>query len=215
MTRPTWLPARSDVRLYRRRLRFACASLTLAMAACQTSVTPERVAFTQGMRTRYDLTEPEIRALQYYVSEPVVLEKVVSRGVRHVEHGRLIVRGDTIVHQVVIARGTPGAIERDESIVGQARDGTLPISFEVGAPLPFTARPPNGHYALLLSGEESPLQEFLALFALGTPSTAYVAFQGTSWRIAAGRDATLLVERDAFGRLARERRRLPGVVLPR
>lgn len=193
-------------------LRVSLALVWLACLACQTAVVPERVALTNALRTRYELTETELRALQYYLSERVVLERVVTDGIRRVERGRLVVRGETVIQQIVIERGTPGVVEPDAALAKGPNAHAIPVSFQPGAPLTFSARLPSGSYFLAPPKGQGLFGEFLA--SLGGAPRAKVAFAGASWRLAAGREAHLLVERDAVGNLARERRRLRGVRLP-
>ena len=188
--------------------------LSLGLGACQTTVTPERVFFTQAMQDRYGLTGAELRALQYYISERVVLERVVSEGVREVARGRLVLRGDRAIQQIVIARGTPGVVEAGASPPDPDGDTALPISFAMGAPLPFAPRTPGGRYALQPASRQGLLASLLATLQIGTPPVTHVHFQGAVWRVPTGQDALLLVERDAFGDLVRERRTLPGLSLP-
>lgn len=196
----------------RRWLRVSLALVCLACPACQTAVAPERVALTNALRTRYELTETELRALQYYLSERVVLERVMTDGSRRVERGRLVVRGGTVIHQIVIERGTPGVVEPDATLTEGPSAHAIPVSFEPGAPLAFSARLPGGSYRLAPPKGQGLFGEFLA--SLGGAPSAKIVFAGASWRLAAGREAHLLVERDAVGNLARERRRLRGVRLP-
>ena len=196
----------------RGQLALSLALLGLVLPSCQTAVAPERVAFTNAIRTRYELGETELRALQYYLSDRVVLERVMTDGVRRVERGRLEVRGDTVVQQIVIERGTPGVVEPGTASTEGTPGQAIRVSFEPGAPLVFSARLPGDSYTLAAPKGQGLFDEFLK--SLGGAAPAKILFAGESWRLAAGRGAHLLVERDAVVNLARERRKLRGLRLP-
>jgi hypothetical protein len=189
--------------------------LTLGMAsvACQTTTRGEMVPFTEAQRIRYQLGETELRALQYYLSDRIVLERVASDAAGRVDRGRLIVRSGTAIHQVLVERGTPGAVE-PAAHVGPAELGgyVLEISFERGASLRFSAVAADGTYSLLAPPDSG---FFTALFAgWSRPQRFEVDFDGAKWNVVAGSDSRLLIERDALGKIARSRRVLPGVRTP-
>jgi len=181
------------------------ALLVLGGAACQ-STRGELVVFGEEQRLRYELRERDLRALQYYLSDRVVLERVRSGGVRKVERGRLLLRAGTAVQQVVIQRGTPGAIEPAARVGETERGFRLEVSFEHGAPLAFLPAGERGGYALARPRASGFLTELL-----GGPQRFEVDFAGDAWTVVGGGDARLLIERSALGRLARSRRVLPGV----
>lgn len=177
--------------------------------ACQNSRPGTLVPFTDEMRRRLELGDDELRALQFYASAPVVLERVASKGQGRVDRGRLIVRSGTVVHQVVVRPGTPGVIE-SESFIGDALGGhAIDVSFERGAPLRFGAAGEDRAYTLVDPVQRGFLADLLERF--GKPRTTMVDFDGQRWRVVSGADAKLLVERDALGRLDRTHRVLPGV----
>lgn len=175
--------------------------------SCQTT-RGELVPFTEAQRLRYQLGETELRSLQYYLSDRVVLERTASDAAGKVERGRLIVRGGTAIHQVVVERGTPGAVEPSARI-GAAGTGRhwLEVSFERGAPLRFAATT-AGTYSL----DGDSRGGFF--FGWGKPPQVEVEFDGAKWTVVTGADSRLLIERDALGKLARTRRVLPGVRAP-
>lgn len=183
----------------------------LLIAACAKPPPPERVPFSEAMRERYRLGEAQLRGLQYYISHEIVLERAAAGGTRRVERGRLVVRGGTTVHQVVLPPGTPGWIEAPGFIGEAERTHVVEVSFERGAPLRFSPAEPGGAYVLsaptlVRSGA------FSDLFASwGRPRRFEVAFAGEKWRVVAGADAYLLIETDALEKLQSTRRVLPGV----
>ncbi len=183
----------------------------LLSAGCAKPPPAERVPFSEAMRERYRLDEADLRGLQYYISNQIVLERAVAGGTRRVEHGRLIVRGGTTVHQVVLPPGTPGWIEASAFVGEDERTHILEVSFERGAPLRFSPVEPEGAYALSAPAAK-PSGTFADLFvSWGRPRRFEVAFAGEKWRVVAGADATLLIETDALEKLHSTRRVLPGV----
>lgn len=183
----------------------------VAQGGCQTT-RGELVVFTEAQRQRYQLGEPELRALQYYLSDRIVLERVASEGVGEVERGRLIVRKGTAIQQVYIERGTPGVLEPG-SRAGAGRPGERPVlevSFERGAPLRFAADA-DGTYSLS-GAQRGLLSGWLADW--GRPRRVEAEFDGATWQVVAGAESRLLIERNALGKVARSRRVLPGVRAP-
>lgn len=191
--------------------RIALLSAVAVVAACQ-STPPERVALTTGMRQRYELTDDELRTLQYYISDRIVLERVAIGGHHTIKRGKLIDRHGTLIQRVVIEFATPGIIEPSSRVGSSGPGHAIEVSFDRGAPLRFAARRADGSYSL--SGEESG--GLLAdLFAgWGVRRSLQVEFGGAEWKAVAGEGARLLIERRALGELVRKKRVLPGVRLP-
>jgi hypothetical protein len=185
--------------------------LATAALGCQT--TPgELVPFTESQRLRYQLGAPELRALQYYLSDRIVLERVARQGAGRVKRGRLIVRSGTKIQQVYVERGTPGVLESDAHL-GPVEEGppALEISFERGAPLRFSAAP-DGSYSLSAPSGSGLFGGLL--WSWSRPRRFEVDFDGEKWTVVDGSESRLLIERDALGRIARTRRILPGVRAP-
>jgi hypothetical protein len=202
------------------RVRPACApcaiwllpALLLAALGCQTT-RGELVRFTEQQRLHYQLGPPELRALQYYVSDRIVLERVAHQGQGEVDRGRLIVRSGTRIQQIYVERGTRGAVE-PAAFLGETVDGrhALDISFERGAPLRFSAAA-DGSYVLSAPSDRGL---FAGLFSGWTrPRRFEVDFDGGKWVVVEGAESRILIERNALGKLARTRRVLPGVSAPR
>ena len=187
--------------------RWFALALIVTSISCQTT-RGELVPFTEAQRLRYELGEGELRSLQYYLSDRIVLERVASEGKGKVDRGRLIVRSGTTIRQVVVESGTRGAVE-PAARIGPLEDGgyAFEVSFERGAPLRFAAAR-DGTYSLAGRGRSS--------FRLGWSRSprAPVEFDGAKWTVVAGADSHLLIERNALGKLVRTRRVLRGVRAP-
>ena len=191
--------------------RIVLLSVLVVVAACQ-STPPERVPLTAVMRQRYQLSADELRTLQYYISDRIVLERVAIGGHHTIERGKLIDRHGTLVERVVIEFATPGIVEPSSRVGGSGSADAIEVSFVRGAPLRFSARRADGSYSL--SGEESGglLTDLFA--GWGVRRTLRVEFGGAEWKAVAGEGAKLLIERRALGELVRKKRVLPGVRLP-
>lgn len=188
-------------------MRWFALALIVTSISCQTT-RGELVPFTDSQRLRYELGEDELRSLQYYLSDRIVLERVASDGTGKVDRGRLIVRSGTTIQQVVVEGGTRGAVEPTARIgPSEAGDHALEISFERGAPLRFVAAR-DGTYSLAGRNRGG------FLFGRSKSPRAQVEFDGAKWTVVAGANSHLLIERDALGKLVRTRRVLPGVRAP-
>ena len=187
-------------------MRWFALALIVISISCQTT-RGELVPFTESQRLRYELGEGELRSLQYYLSDRIVLERVASAGTGKVDRGRLIVRSGTTIQQVVVESGTRGAVEPTARIGPfGAGDFAFEISFERGAPLRFAAAR-DGTYSLAGRNRGG--------FPFGrSKPRAHVEFDGAKWTVVAGANSHLLIERDALGKLVRTRRVLPGVRAP-
>ena len=141
-----------------------------------------------------------------------MLERVAEKGVGHVSHGKLIVRSGTTIHQVVVKRFTPGAVEPGNALEDTRAGFTMEVSFDPGRPLRFSPEKPGGVFTLVDPVKRGPLADLFASF--GAKRRLKVDFAGARWPVVAGADARLLIERDALGRLRRTHRVLPGVRVP-
>jgi hypothetical protein len=188
--------------------------MVLLFAACAKPPPTARVPFSEALRERYRLEDAQLRGIQYYISHQIVLERAAAGGTRRVESGRLIVRGGTTIHQVVLPPGTPGWIEA-AAFVGEAdRRHVVEVSFELNAPLRFSPVEPGGVYGLsaLPRKATGTLADFFA--SRGRPQRFQVSFAGEPWRVVAGADAYLLIEGEALDQWESTQRVLRGVVGP-
>lgn len=80
----------------------------------------KRVAFTQELRTEYDLTDEQLRHIQFYTSEPITL--------RHNPSGK-----ELQFEEIKMRPGTPGVVVRVDPY-------SLGVSFENGDYLNFGSR---------------------------------------------------------------------------
>ena len=115
---------------------------SLSVAGCA----PRRVAFTQGIRTQYDLRGEELKKLQYYVSDGITLQRDFRREEGEISKShKLVTKEGGLLEEVLIPAGTPG-------IATEVGETSLAVSFEPGSSLIFgsppTDRDPERKYRL-------------------------------------------------------------------
>jgi hypothetical protein len=91
------------------------------------------VAFTHEIRDQHNLSEPELKNLQFYVSHKITLRRQLESGGKQITgtHKLVLVSGKT-VEEVVVEEKTPG-------VVLEVDDHSLTVSFEQGSSLLFAA----------------------------------------------------------------------------
>lgn len=110
-------------RLFRPGVIAVSALLVLSSCALQTTM-PQ--PFLQSYIERYDLSAPDLRQIQYYLSREVVLRRDWIESNHDLVQGRLVVRDGVNVDEVVIHQNTPGVLRR-------VSDGQFLVSFEKGS----------------------------------------------------------------------------------
>lgn len=91
----------------------------------------EFMPMSVGLRNHYRLREEEMKGLQYYLSDTIILRKVDRSGTRKVDYGRLIEDAGDLVDEVVVEAGTPG-------VARHLPGGAIEVAFEEGATLTFS-----------------------------------------------------------------------------
>lgn len=84
----------------------AIAILFLALfSACTSKLT----YFTEDLNTRYRWSEDELKKIQFYVSQDIVLKREVTGGSSDIISGKIKIEDGRQIEEVVIRKGTPGA----------------------------------------------------------------------------------------------------------
>ncbi len=82
------------------------------------------VPYTDAIKTKYNLTDEQLKHLQFYVSSPIVLQrKVTAENNTQVTAGKIKIINGEKVEEVVVPTGTKGVLVKDDS-------GKFEISFE-------------------------------------------------------------------------------------
>lgn len=183
-----------------------CASIillviTIGLTACASTAGVSRLAFGEYLRAGYQLTDRELRALQYYVSDDIHLRRIVESGNRSIGRGILLERNARVVDEIVIESGTPGVA------VGVGKDWVA-VSFEPGSYLYFSSRNDGVHVV----GDPSEQGELYYLWAtdwVDGPGVVYV--NGVPYEAQPENAyAHLQVERKALARSEERDRVQPG-----
>lgn len=103
-----------------------------------------RVPYTSAIQQKYELSEQDLKNVQFFISHEVVLYKASDDGDAVAMNGELLVRSDKQIEEVVIRKGTPG-------VVVNADTRKLAVSFEIGEDryLVFGSNTSDGWYHLM------------------------------------------------------------------
>jgi hypothetical protein len=94
--------------------------LTILISGCSPKLTP----FTERLQQENGWTESELKQIQFYVSENIVLRRQATKGVSKIEHGEIKIVDGKRVEEIVIKKGTPGIF------LFQPKEDRFAISFE-------------------------------------------------------------------------------------
>ncbi|MEZ4444285.1 MAG: DNA-directed RNA polymerase [Polyangiaceae bacterium] len=210
----------TDRRATPRLLALLLASAVLPACA------PTMVPFTQEIRDGHDLTNDDVRALQFYVSHDVTLRRELETRGRVIEGGELQLHAGKTIEEVVIQEKTPGvAVAID--------NGAISISFEEGSALQFSLRhsapqplrldpvspggfasPPDpfpGQPGPRLLDDEPILEDGTGRYWLDGDEDAFVTFRGRQWELVdQSYRAHLVIPAESLEEVVEERTTLGG-----
>lgn len=86
------------------RLLLASITFLLLFSSCG----PNLKYFTEDMYDEHQWSDRELKRIQFYVSQDIVLYRGLSDSNSKIENGQIKVNSDRKVEQVVIKKGTPG-----------------------------------------------------------------------------------------------------------
>ncbi len=148
----------------------AIIALSAALTGCGSMV-----PFTHEIRSTHDLSNDDLRSLQFYVSNDVKLRRELHTKGRTISDGNLKLHAGKAVEEIVIPEKTPGvAVAID--------DHTIRISFEEGSSLEFSLR----------TAPAQPLVQQPQSLGFAEPPDA---FPGERWQ-QAPRDNVIFVDSD-------------------
>jgi len=176
------------------RLHLLAATLLLGFAASACS--SQQVAFLHKYRQPGRLGGEQLKQLQFFVSQDLVLRRVVDTSEHGVtdDHAYRSVDGQ-LMEEISLPEGTPGLVTKVEG-------DTLWVSFEEDGALPF-------QYLPKVAGEVGETYRFPYRNGRG------LRYRGHYYRVMAGGlgsavDTFLLVQAEWGSRMEDERRTLPG-----
>ena len=98
----------------------------IALSTIFISCSP-KIPFTQSIRDQYKLSPQEIKHIQFYLSDPIVLKRGESKeNQKTTDDGTLVVKSGKDLEQIVFKRNIPGAVSE---IVDSEK---MTIAFEDG-----------------------------------------------------------------------------------
>ena len=154
--------------------------------------TYEKIPFTHSLRVEYNLTPPELKRLQFYVSNPVQLRHVDTSGKYEIAKGKLVVKDGKDVNEIVVNRGTPG-------VVVDVRDPELRVSFEENFSFGF------------VRGTGAQSDVYVLAFVNDAQGQSIVRYGGAEFQMDQNSKlAHLLINKEELTEIVNKRRVLPG-----
>ncbi len=95
-------------------------SLTFSLTSCSKKLT----YFSERLQKEYNWSENELERIQFYVSQDIRLYKSSSSGNSRIEGGKIKVKDNSRINEVLIKRGTPG------TLVFSPNEKRFAVSFE-------------------------------------------------------------------------------------
>ena len=175
------------------------AALFIALTLSGTGCAPQRVAFTQGIRTQYALGSEELKNLQYYVSADITLQRDFRREEGEISKGhKLVTKEGGLLEEVVIPAGTPG-------IATEVGETSLAVSFEPGSSLIFGSPPTD----------RDPERKYRLSAKRWTDYYGEVLYDGKIFYAVEGSNrAYLEVGVESLDAVEKKKKVLPGMTLP-
>lgn len=124
---------------------FCLLAFVLVLSSCSTNLVP----FTQKMYEQNSWKESDLRKIQFYLSEDIVLKREAEEGFSTIKDGEIEVVERGELDQVVIRKGTPGVF------LFSPKEERFAISFETSDErfLMFGPNPKQSNRYLLLASE--------------------------------------------------------------
>jgi hypothetical protein len=85
-----------------------------------------KVPYTTYLANKYQFTENDLKKIQFYTSEDIILNTTESSSNVGTQNGEVVISSNNSQDQIVIKRGTEGVLEK------QIGTDKVSISFEVG-----------------------------------------------------------------------------------
>ena len=84
----------------------ALAIVVVTMTSCSKNLT----YFSDNLQREYNWSQSELERIQFYVSQDIRLVRTSCSGNARIEDGKIKVKDNSRVNEVVIKRGTPGTL---------------------------------------------------------------------------------------------------------
>lgn len=100
--------------------------LFVALVGVMLSSCSSKTPYTTYLVNKYQFTEADLKKVQFYVSDDIILTTSETSSKVGTEQGKVVVSSNSSQDQIVIKKGTPGVLEK------QIGTDKVQISFEVG-----------------------------------------------------------------------------------
>jgi hypothetical protein len=128
------------------KLLFLLPALMIGLGACSPTLSP----LTQNLYEESRWTDSELKRIQFYLSDNIVLRRELSGGSSEIISGKIKIVDGRQVEEIFIRKGTPGVF------LFSPKDNRLAVSFEEGGNdrfLVFGPNPKAGSRFVLLASE--------------------------------------------------------------
>ncbi len=133
----------------------------LFLSSCSPNLRP----FTKKLQDSYQWNENELKKLQFYLSDDIVLTKNSSRGTSEIKDGKLEVKGEQSLDQVVIRAGTPGVL------IISPKANRFAVSFD----------PENDNNFLMFGANEKQGGRYVLLSAAWNKDNGQITYGGEAY----------------------------------
>lgn len=167
----------------------------LISASLLTSCSKRLTYFTNDIQREYNLSEQDLKRVQFYLSEDIVLQKRRSGDNTRISDGKIKAVDKSKVEEIVFKKGTPGILEF------MPKSDRLAISFESG----------NGDKFLMFGPNERANGKYILLAKDWNRNTGVITYNGQDYTTTSeSAYASLLVDIKSARRVSVERRNADG-----
>ncbi|NUO00978.1 MAG: hypothetical protein HUU01_10230 [Saprospiraceae bacterium] len=159
--------------------------------ACSPTLSP----FTQRLYDNYNWSDEDLKRIQFYVSDDIVMRRELGTGSTEITSGKVRVVNGRQVEEIVIRRGTPGIL------LFKPKENRFAVSFEDGGESRYLVFGPNPKAS----------DRYVLLASEWRKRTGTVTYDGRKFDVDADDAfATLMLDMKKFNKLSVESRTAGG-----
>lgn len=164
--------------------------LLLFLSSCAPTYRP----FTENLHQSFRWSESDLKKVQFYLSEDIILHRELAYGETAIEGGKIITEKGRRIEEIVFEEGTPGVL------VFMPKENRMAVSFEDG-----------GDRFLMFGPNPKANDRYVLLASNWTKRSGQVSYNGKQYRTSTNSAfAGLLVDMDRVDRTEVKRRRAKG-----
>ncbi len=88
-------------------MKIVNASLIFLFGVLLISCSPQLTPFTQKLQDEYKWDETDLKRIQFYLSEDIILRRKVSEGQTRIQNGKIKTIDGEKIEEIIFRRGTP------------------------------------------------------------------------------------------------------------